>query len=335
MNHSELIALLKPETAHIDQAMRQDLAGIGNQRLGQVLEYAIFNGGKRVRPLLTVLAARLCWQRQGRENGAAHRAPLYRLSLAFEYLHAASLLHDDVIDRADRRRGRTTANRVWDNTHVILAGDYLHTRAMLLAGTIGGEECLAAIGLATTAMVESEFMQLENAENRDPSADRYFAVLHGKTAALIAAAASTGAIFSKAGQDECQALHTFGRNLGLTFQIVDDLLDYQGDPQKTGKVVGNDFTEGKMTLPLILALDRAGSEDRAALLALLHGPAAERAEALPQACEIIQRADGFQKAKAKARALVGEAVDALALFGKTPEREVMTALAGYVLNRER
>ena len=335
MNHSELIALLKPETAHIDQAMRQDLAGIGSPRLGQVLEYAIFNGGKRVRPLLTVLAARLCRQRQGQDNGVEPRASLYRLSLAFEYLHAASLLHDDVIDRADSRRGRAAANRVWDNTHVILAGDFLHTRAMLLAGTIGGEECLATIGLATSAMVESEFMQLENAENRDPSPDRYFAVLHGKTAALIAAATSTGAIFSRASQDECQALHTFGHNLGLTFQIVDDLLDYQGDPQKTGKAVGNDFKEGKMTLPLILALDRARLDDREALLALLHGTAEERAKALPQARDIIQRADGFHEAKEKARSLVGEAIDALALFGKTPEREVMTALAGYVLNRER
>ncbi len=335
MNHSELTALLKPETAHIDRAMRRDLAEIGNQRLAEVLEYAIFNGGKRVRPLLTVLAARLCWQRQGEAVAEEQSATLYRLALAFEYLHAASLLHDDVIDRADSRRGRTTANRVWDNTHVILAGDFLHTRAMLLAGTIGGEECLATIGLATAAMVESEFLQLENAEAMNPSPARYFAVLHGKTAALIAAAASTGAIFSRAGLDEREALHTFGLNLGLTFQIVDDLLDYQGDPEKTGKAVGNDFQEGKMTLPLILALELGQPAEREALLALLRGTAEERAAALPRARGIIERAGGFAEARDKAKILVGEAIEALAIFGPSPEREVLTALAGYVLNRER
>ena len=152
MQQSELISLLKPETAKIDQAMRQDLASIGNRRLQAVLDYAIFNGGKRVRPLLTILAARLCWQRQGHSPAPAQTTALYQLALTFEYLHAASLLHDDVIDHADSRRGRTTANRVWDNAHVILAGDFLHTRAMLLAGTIGGAESLTTIAAATGAM---------------------------------------------------------------------------------------------------------------------------------------------------------------------------------------
>ncbi len=335
MQQSELISLLKPETAKIDQAMRQDLAVIGNRRLREVVEYAIFNGGKRVRPLLTVLAARLCNQRPGQELDQAAAANLYQLALTFEYLHAASLLHDDVIDHAASRRGRATANRVWDNTHVILAGDFLHTRAMLLAGTIGGAESLSTIANATAAMVESEFLQLENASNKSTSQALYFQVLNGKTAALISAAASTGAIFAKATSRERQALHTYANNLGLTFQIVDDLLDYQGDPQKTGKAVGNDFQEGKMTLPLILALDKGTPQDRATLTDLLHGTAAERATTFQQAQSLIEQAEGFAAARDQAEALVNEAIDALDIFSNSPERETMTALARYVLNREK
>ena len=342
MNQSQLIYLLKPETAKIDQAMRQDLAIVGSPRLREVLEYAIFNGGKRVRPLLTILAARLCWQNQGHEPDPGLTAKLYQLALTFEYLHAASLLHDDVIDGSESRRGRTTANRVWDNAHVILAGDFLHARSMFLAGTIGGVECLSIIGFATAAMVESEFLQLANAENRDTSQRRYFEVLDGKTAALIAAATATGALFANAGVDERQALHTFGRNLGLTFQIVDDLLDYQGDTQKTGKAVGNDFQEGKMTLPLILALEQAKPQDQATLTSLLHGSAEERSKNFALVQRIIEQAGGFLAARHQAETLVQEAIGALAIFAKSPlrgialspEQEVMTALAGYVLCRE-
>ena len=334
MNQSELISLLKPETAQIDQVMRQDLMGVGNPLLKEVLEYAIFNGGKRVRPLLTILAARLCRQSQGEEFIPDLNAKLYRLALPFEYLHAASLLHDDVIDRAERRRGRTSANQVWDNTHVILAGDFLHTRAMLLAGTLGGVECLTAIGSATAAMVESEFLQLQNAAGLDRSQARYFEVLTGKTAALIAAATTAGAIFAGATLQEREALHTYGTNLGLTFQIVDDLLDYEGDREKTGKAVGNDFQEGKMTLPLILALDSADQNGRQRLLDLLLSTPDERLLAFSEARAIIRQAGGLVAAKEKASALVNEAIDALSIFTHSPELEVMIALALYVLNRE-
>lgn len=334
MNTNELISLLKPETATIDQVMRQDLADVGNPLLAEVLEYAIFNGGKRVRPLLTVLAARLCWQRQGLTPSALERNNLYRLALSFEYLHAASLLHDDVIDRADRRRGRTTANRVWDNTHVILAGDFLHTRAMHLAGAIGGVECLTTICQATQAMVASEFLQLQNAGSKERSQERYFEVLNGKTAALIAAATTCGAIATRAGRAEQEALHTFGYNLGLTFQIVDDLLDYDGDREKTGKAVGNDFQEGKMTLPLILALERAAPPDRDTLLGLLHASAEQRNDSFAQARAILHSSGGMQAARDQAQGLVNEATAALAIFSKSPEQEILSALARYVLNRE-
>lgn len=335
MNHTDLTALLAPQSARIDQAMRQDLAGIAAPRLSAILEYAIFNGGKRVRPLLVLLAAQLCRQRQGLPLNETEGGELLRLALAFEYIHAASLLHDDVIDQSDSRRGRATANRVWDNSQVILAGDFLHSRALWLAGSIGGQDCLDVLSHATAAMVEAEFLQLDNASQQNTSRNRYFEVLTGKTALLIAAASESGAIFTEADPEARQALRTFGTNLGLTFQIVDDLLDYLGDDQKTGKAVGNDFQEGKMTLPLILALEHSSADDCALLLQLLHGPANERRQAFAQARTIIQRAGGFAAARHQAEHLTTQAVAGLAVFAHSPERQTLEALAGYVLNRER
>lgn len=334
MNHHELATLLKPQTAIIDQAMRQDLTVVTNPLLQEVLTYAIFNGGKRIRPLLTVLTTRLCWQTHSPDKSEQLTTDLYRLALTFEYLHAASLLHDDVIDQSDSRRGRSTANRVWDNTHVILAGDFLHARAMLLAGTIGGLDCLSIVSQATAAMVESEFIQLENAAQLNASLDRYFEVLTGKTAALIAAAACTGVIFARGSAKQQSAVHTFATNLGLTFQIIDDLLDYLGDPGETGKAVGNDFQERKMTLPVIFALDQASPHDRNTLLELLNNSENATTARFKTARDIISRAGGFQKSREKAEDLIREAIGALDLFASGPELDLLIALSRYVLNRK-
>ncbi len=302
MNKDTLVSLLKPETEKIDTTMREDLADISNPLLHEVISYAIFNGGKRIRPLLTILAARLC-----QPKIQADEKNLYRFSLSFEYLHAASLLHDDVIDRAQKRRGKKSANTVWDNTHVILAGDFLHSRAMFLAGTLANSTCLAIISKATQAMVDSEFIQLENANTLNSSEHNYYKVLQGKTAALISAACQTGAIFSGGTKEQCKALQLFGANLGLTFQIVDDLLDYLGDPNKTGKVVGNDFQEKKMTLPLIYTLTHASSTNKQRLLDLLETDPNTRTAAIEQAKDIIEVSGGFTYAQKTAQSLIKEA----------------------------
>ena len=335
MEQNELLALLKPETQRIDRVMAEDLKIIDNRLLAEVTEYAIFNGGKRIRPLLTILAAKLCWMAGGSPADQTAETELYKMALTFEYLHAASLLHDDVIDHADQRRGKKAANKVWSNTHVILAGDFLHTRAMLLAGTGGGSECLAKIYQATSAMVESEFLQLQNAQTVDSSEENYFKVLKGKTAALIAAACETGAIFAQGRENECAAIALFGANLGLTFQIVDDLLDYLGDAKKTGKAVGNDFQEGKMTLPLLYAVNRGDPEDRKLLDQLLADSSMARRQAIDQGRRIIERSGGFSYARGKAESLINEAVTALEIFPDGAEKGILTALSKYVLKRER
>lgn len=330
MNKIEIISLLKPETDKIDTIMHTDLVDIDNKLLHTVISYAIFNGGKRIRPLLTILAARLC-----QPDRQVDELNLYRFALCFEYLHAASLLHDDVIDKAYKRRGQKSANTVWDNTHVILAGDFLHSRAMFLAGTLGKAECLAIICKATEAMVDSEFIQLANASTLNTSEDNYYQVLQGKTAALISAACESGGLWANSTISQRQALKLFGANLGLTFQIVDDLLDYLGDPAKTGKVVGNDFQERKMTLPLIYTLTNANQANKQVLQDLLEADAKTRSTALEQARTIIDESGGFTYARQKAQTLIDEAVNSLNIFPEGPAKEIMTALSLYVLNREK
>jgi len=324
----ELFAFIKKEAAIVDTVMMEDLGSLNCPQLPDILNHVLFNGGKRVRPLLTVAAARLV------DPGLANRT-LYRLASVFEYLHVASLLHDDVIDSADQRRGQPAANTLWGSNPVILAGDYLHARAMTLAGETGGLACLDRIGNATTAMVEAEFLQLQNADRKSRVTENYYAVINGKTASLITAACECGALFAGASEDEREALQIYGHNLGLAFQIVDDLLDYLGEEKKTGKTVGNDFVEGKMTLPLIFCLEEASLEERQRLCFLLEGTTAQRREHVDEARQLIDSHDGFDKAGKQAEGLIEEAVEQLDRFKDCQAKDILTALAGYVLTRQK
>lgn len=335
VEHEALLAGLKAEAVKIDQAMRADLAEITNNPLAQALGYALFNGGKRVRPLLTVFMSRLLPEKAASAKGERDESRLSRLAMVFEYLHAASLLHDDVIDRAEQRRGKATANTVWGSTPAILAGDYLHARAMFIAGSEGGQEALVLISKATFAMVEAEFLQMQNVQAKELSEARYFAVLEGKTAALIAAACETGILAAGGGESERQAARAYGVNLGLAFQIVDDLLDYLGDPAKTGKAVGNDFIEAKMTLPLIHALETGGPEEREVLSDLLSADRTRRVREVEVARVILEETNGFGYAQQTAVRLIDTAQQALSGFPGSPARDMLLGLSQYVLTREK
>ena len=329
-----MFALFKPEATKVDNAMREDLLTIESPELVKIIHHAIFSGGKRIRPLLTVFASQLCKARdQSQETGKT--GDIYRFAGIFEYLHAASLLHDDVIDHADKRRGNTAANVIWGNTPVILAGDFLHARAMFLAGAIGGIKCLKIIAKAISAMVEAEFLQLRNVEQIDCLEKNYFRVLSGKTAALISAACETGMIHAGGNDQEQNALRSYGTNLGLAFQIVDDLLDYQGDSNKTGKATGNDFAEGKMTLPLIHALACSESDKQNVLMDLLKGDREERARNVDIAEEFIQEKNGFQYARNTAEGLISTAISELNIFEDSPAKNILISLAEYIPARDR
>jgi len=330
----DLLARLKTEIATVDLAMREDLQALVNKKqiatdLLEVLEHALLNGGKRIRPLLCILIARLC-SNQGKE--------IYPLAIAFEYLHVATLLHDDVIDHADTRRGRPAANKLFGLTAAILAGDFLHARSMFLVGTLGGRRCLDLICRSTEAMVAGEFLQLSNVHNLNQSENDYFSVINGKTALFIGSICETGGIFAGADNSKIQALRQYGANLGLAFQIQDDLLDYLGDSAKTGKEVGNDFYEGKMTLPLIHALATANKQEGNFLLDLLKGQKSDRIAKFEDAREIIRKNSGFGYAEKLAEKLVDTGIESLAIFVSEQNREtldLLTGLARYAISREK
>ncbi len=326
-----LMAAIGPDLARIEQAMQADLATLATDTaalLAEVLRHGLFNGGKRIRPLLTVLCCRLCGGRD---------LDVVPLSIAFEYLHCASLFHDDVIDQALTRRGRPAVNVAFGETAAILAGDFLLARSMLLVGRGAGVQGLEIFCGATTAMVDGEFLQLHNASNYNLAEEDYFAVIMGKTARLIGATCEIGALVGGADLAARQALRSYGLHLGCAFQIIDDLLDYLGDEASTGKAVGNDFREGKMTLPLIIAIGRAEEKERKRLLAML-ASSEERKSGFAEACDLIARHDGFTLARQKAEDIIGEALAQLRIFDQEAveqERGMLEGLAQYVLSRNK
>ncbi|MEN8142109.1 MAG: polyprenyl synthetase family protein [Thermodesulfobacteriota bacterium] len=324
------MGFFRDAASEVDEVMRADLALVENELLGEVLSYGIFNGGKRIRPQLTML----CWALTDKDSGAGRDQAL-QLAIVFEYLHAASLLHDDVIDNAEQRRGKPSANVVWGISPVILAGDYLHSRAMTLAGKHGGRQAMALAGHATAAMVESEFLQMQSVGERNLSEENYYKVVAGKTGALIAAACETGVLLANGSSEKRKAIRLYGENIGLAFQIVDDLLDYQGDPGRTGKAVGNDLVEGKMTLPLIHAFLKASAGDRKTLTEILAAPPEERLGRFGEARGLIEKYDGFAYARQRALEVIGAGSGALDSFAAGREREILVGLADYVLSRDK
>lgn len=322
--------LLGEEIVRINQAIEEDLAELSDQidpLLEEVLRYSLFNGGKRVRPLLVLLASRFC----GKDN-----EQLYRLAVGFEYLHVATLMHDDVIDRADTRRGKDSANKKFGLVAAILAGDFLLARAMTMVGEIAGQQGLSIFCDATRAMVDGEFVQLRNNEQYELSEQKYFEAIQGKTAQFISAACEVGAVFASASAQEQQAFKIYGSNLGAAFQIVDDLLDYLGDTQKTGKQVGNDLVEGKVTLPLILSLKQAEDDERRKLLELL-GDETQRQNSFGEVVQLVEENGGFSASRNKAEQLVEEGLAQLSSIQcKEPlAAEILTGLARYVLARNK
>ena len=299
-----------------------------DDQLYEVLEYGLLNGGKRIRPILVVLASRLCG------NAGAEA---YELGCAFELLHAATLYHDDLIDNSDTRRGKPSVHKKFGTVAAVLAGDFLHAQSMSTVGRLSGQKGLDIFCRATKGMVDGEFMQLRNAENHNLSELDYYHAIMGKTGLLISAACEVGAVHGGGDEQQILALKEYGNNLGCAFQIIDDLLDYLGDPERTGKSVGNDLVEGKMTLPVILALNAAKDIDRKRMATILADKKL-RAESIVEICYLISEYGGFEAARKKAVAAVDHALAALTVFSDPdirPERSILEGLARYVLVREK
>ncbi len=219
----------------------------------QLAGHLINSGGKRIRPMLTVAAARMCGYK-----GLHH----IKFAMAVEFMHTATLLHDDVVDESDMRRGKDAARVIWGNQASVLVGDYLLGQAFKMMVETGNLECLRILSEAACIIAEGEVLQLAVSQDTSTTEDSYLKVVGAKTAALFCAAARVGAVVSNRPRNEQEALESYGRNLGIAFQLIDDALDYSGSKAKLGKSVGDDFRERKITLPVIMAFRRGVTEER-------------------------------------------------------------------------
>jgi octaprenyl-diphosphate synthase len=279
-------------------------------------------GGKRIRPMITLASARLLGG--GGDN-------VRKLAAAVEFIHTATLLHDDVVDESDLRRGRDSANRIWGNAASVLVGDFLFARSFNLMVECGDLQVLDILARASSVIAEGEVMQLAAANDADTSRQRYMAIIGAKTAALFAAAARVGAVAAGRPGVEADLLERFGRSLGLAFQLVDDALDYGGVSAAMGKNLGDDFREGKVTLPVAIARDEGGAEERAFWRRVMSGDQHEGDFA--QAQTLVRRHGGIAGTLVQARYYADDAREALSSLPSNAYRDALDALAGFVVER--
>ncbi len=319
--HERLAGILAPrmeETAAlIAERMRSEAA----PRIPEVTAHLVGAGGKRLRPMLTLASAALCGY-DGPDDA--------RLAATVEFIHTATLLHDDVVDNSDRRRGRATANLLWDNTSSVLVGDYLFARAFQLMVETGSLRVLDILAGAAATIAEGEVLQLTAVRDLGVDEATYLSIARGKTAALFAAACEVGGVIAGAPPAQVDALRTYGDALGIAFQIADDLLDYEGEPGATGKAVGGDFAEGKMTLPVIKAV-RTGEDAAFWERAIARG---ERREGdLAEAMAIFARHGALAATRDEALAWSERARAALAPLPAGELRDVLEDLASFATTR--
>lgn len=321
--HSEYLSYLKKEIEKIENYLKETLLS-NHSFINQVSEYVLFAGGKRLRPLLTVLSAKMFSPNSSEV--------IYQTSLLFEYLHVATLLHDDVVDSAEFRRGRKAARNLWGNQATILVGDYLYAKSLKIASSLKHPEIMEIITQTTLLMSEGEILQLLNLDNPFLTEKEYEEVIFRKTAVLIAACCEVGSLLGGANPEERKALKKYGEALGMAFQIVDDLLDYTSS--ETGKDLGKDFKEGKVTLPIIYALKNSSSEEKERLLYLLKNQNPSHKDFL-EAKFLIEKNQGFLKTLEKAKYYVSLAKEALANFPESFYKNLFLFILDYLLERKK
>ncbi len=289
----------------------------------QLAGHIVSAGGKRLRPLLTLACARLCGYR-----GDRHVA----IAAVVEFIHTATLLHDDVVDASELRRGRDTANAVWGNKPAILVGDFLFARAFQLMVEDGSLRVLDILSRAASVIAEGEVHQLMTANDTATSEENYLAVIEAKTAALFAAASRVGAVLAERTLDDEMALERFGHNLGVAYQLIDDMLDFSARQTELGKTVGDDFRDGKITLPIVIAFARGDAEERAFWRRTLESGEQETGD-LDRAVRILERRGALAETLARARAYAGAAIDALDRFTDSPLRRALVEAAAFATER--
>ena len=289
----------------------------------QLAAHIVAAGGKRLRPLLTLAAARLCGY-----QGERH----VQLAACVEFIHTATLLHDDVVDESLLRRGMDSANALFGNKASVLVGDFLFARAFQVMVADGSLKVLAILSHAAATIAEGEVLQLVTQHDLSTPLDRYLDVIRGKTAALFTAACQVGAVVAERPAVEEQALSDYGSNLGMAFQLVDDALDYAADQSKLGKTVGDDFREGKVTLPILAAYQAGNEAERAFWRRTIED--SEQAEGdLEHALSLIVASGAIGTTLAHAAEFAAAAKAALAVFPPEPFRDTLMAVADYTVSR--
>ncbi|MFT5721756.1 MAG: octaprenyl-diphosphate synthase [Motiliproteus sp.] len=284
--------------------------------------YIVESGGKRIRPLLVLLAARGCGY-QGTEH--------INLATVIEFIHTATLLHDDVVDTSDLRRGNATANAKWGNAPSVLVGDFLYSRAFQMLVELDSMPIMSVVSTATNIIAEGEVLQLINCKNPDVDEASYMKVILGKTAMLFEAASQAGAIIAGASDAQTQALRLYGRHIGIAFQLVDDVLDYQSSSQEMGKNVGDDLAEGKPTLPLIYTMKHGSDEQRQLIRQAIRKGGLDDLEPIRQA---VIASGAIDYTLDQALQQVNLALQQLDLLPTSPFRDILAHLAQLAVNRK-
>ncbi len=318
----ELVGLVRDDMERVNALI---IARTGSRvtMIPEVANHLISSGGKRLRPMLTLAAAALSGYRgQGHVNLAA----------SVEFMHTATLLHDDVVDASTMRRGKIAARLKWGNEASVLVGDYLLGQAFKMMVEVGSLPALGILSAAAAVIAEGEVLQLSAAKNTETNEDEYLAVIRGKTAELFAAACEVGAVIADRSKAEQAACRSYGMNLGIAFQLVDDVLDYGGTSVTLGKNVGDDFREGKVTLPVVLSFRRGTPEERDFWRgAIEHGEVGDGD--LERAIGILRRSRALEDTIERARHYGAMARDALALFPPSSVKEALLRTVEFCIGR--
>lgn len=305
-----------------------------NTRIGQhlqsnvplvekIADYIVSSGGKRIRPLLVLLASKALTTEEPSQTAID-------LSVVIEFIHTATLLHDDVVDTSDMRRGNPTANAKWGNAPSVLVGDFLYSRAFQLMVALDNMHIMSILSHATRVIAEGEVLQLTNVRNPNLTETQYFETIYGKTAMLFEAATHTAAIMSQADSNQVDALRLYGKQLGLAFQLMDDVLDYEGDSEALGKNVGDDLAEGKPTLPLIHAMSQGTEQDAKLIKQAIRQGDLNR---LDDVLAILDRTQSLAYTRSKAQQCVTDACKQLELLPDSYAKHCLQALAMLSVQR--
>lgn len=317
-----LFRLVENDLQHVNalilERMRSDVPLIP-----ELAGHIINSGGKRLRPMLTLAAAQICGY-----QGLSH----VRLATAVEFIHTATLLHDDVVDESDLRRGKAAAHVIWGNSPSVLVGDFLFSRSFQLMVETGSLRVLNILSNASAVIAEGEVMQLSSKGNIGISEETYLKIIAAKTAALFAAASEAGAVIAQADELREMAMKSYGQNLGIAFQLVDDALDYSGREAMMGKAVGDDFREGKLTLPVIMALANANAEE-AEFWRRTMVYRTQTDQDLTHAIHLIEKHQSLSQTVARARDFANQACSALNVFPDSAMRRALHELAEFCVNR--